>query len=199
MTGTGSQIGGLVGFNGGAVTGSTATGNVGGPGTEVGGLIGWNDGNATNVSNSGAFGSINDPSEPSGGGLIGLNTSTGPLTNNTYIDEPAVRAAFLQAARQAATVGNVVATTDTETTANNPPNPPAISGAGTGATNATSSPNVDDNITNEQRQRRRFAQTTPGTRRTGTHHGGNGNFGATIRSIEINGQRYNLQGGQSGH
>jgi hypothetical protein len=105
----------------------------------------------------------------------------------------AAATARLATIRQAASAANVISTTNLETSAVTPPNA-AISSAGTQATTGIAPPKIEDNITVEdQRVRLRTAATTSRPK-TGTGGRGAG-FGATIRSIEINGQRYKLQNG----
>ncbi|WNL33232.1 GLUG motif-containing protein [Arcobacter cryaerophilus gv. pseudocryaerophilus] len=62
-----NSTGGLVGYNGGTISNSYATGSVNGN-SEVGGLVGYNDGT---ISNSYATGSVNG--DYSIGGLVGFN------------------------------------------------------------------------------------------------------------------------------
>ena len=72
VTGTGSSVGGLVGFNrGGAVTASYSTGPVSSTSNTavVGGLAGWNTGSVTASFSTGAVSASAD----NVGGLIGLN------------------------------------------------------------------------------------------------------------------------------
>ncbi|WP_020175956.1 filamentous hemagglutinin N-terminal domain-containing protein [Methyloferula stellata] len=111
----------------------------------------------------------------------------------------AVQAAAAQRAalQQGSGAAQAIGTTDTQTSAGNPPTP-AISKAGTAAVAAIAPAKIEDNFPNvpsaatpvpkeERRERRRVANT-------GTHHhtGGSGG-GATLRSIEINGQRFDLE------
>ena len=72
-----TYLGGLVGFNGGAVTNSYNTGSVSGTGNYVGGLVGRNAGA---VGGSYGAGSVSGSSYV--GGLVGYNTSTGTLSNS---------------------------------------------------------------------------------------------------------------------
>jgi hypothetical protein len=82
------------------------------------------------------------------------------------------------------------------------PPDPALSGAGTQATTSATSAKIDDNVkkiedavkAEEQRERRRVAAATTTVRRSRAVGGGAG-LGATIRSIDIDGQRFDLQGG----
>ena len=112
VTGTGNNVGGLVGYNyaGGTVGNSTAsisnsyaTGSVSGTGTNVGGLVGYNFGggsigigNAANISNSYATGHVSGLSNV--GGLVGNlsgsyygtasisnSYATGSVSGNSYV------------------------------------------------------------------------------------------------------------------
>ncbi|MBR1087751.1 hypothetical protein JQ621_09765 [Bradyrhizobium manausense] len=102
-------------------------------------------------------------------------------------------------AQQAATAANVIGTTDTQTSALTPPTP-ALSRRGRRRSTPSRPPAVENNLKTiennikieEQRRRRRLATTT-GTRQGSGRRGGN--FGATIRSIDVDGQRFNLQNG----
>ncbi len=110
----------------------------------------------------------------------------------------AAQAAALQASalQQATGAANVIGTTNTQTSADTPPS--SISAkAGTKAVAAIAAPSIEDNLTIAQpapppaptveRRKVRHAATT------GQHRGhGGGVYGATIRSIDVNGQHYNL-------
>jgi PGF-pre-PGF domain-containing protein len=77
-----ARVGGLVGWNyGGTVTNSYATGDVTGSVNVVGGLVGSNDGT---VANSYATGTVTATvtGDDYIGGLIGLNTGSGTVTNS---------------------------------------------------------------------------------------------------------------------
>jgi filamentous hemagglutinin family protein len=88
-TGSGQEIGGLLGVNqGGSVTGSYASGSVtASAASDVGGLVGWNDGT---ISESYAAGSVTG--YDSVGGLIGVNEAsavdtyeTGAVSGNSIV------------------------------------------------------------------------------------------------------------------
>jgi filamentous hemagglutinin family protein len=206
----------------GKITGSLSTGDVNGA-TNTGGLVGINSGI---VDSSNATGSVNHGNGPEGlfGSNAFTNagiTHNGTVTNSFYHDVKAearaaqqaaealaaqqaaeARAAQQAAAQAAARTGNVIAS-DAATLAATSPDP-AISTAGTQATTSASSSRleenaktIDDNIKAEEKQlraRRQAAATT--TRSVGAGRRGPG-YGATIRSIDVDGQRYNLQDGGS--
>ena len=84
-----SDVGGLVGYNAGTVTKSSANGSIDGSG-DVGGLVGWNAVGGT-VSDSSATGSV-DGSNQNVGGLVGFNAgtvtesaTTGDVSGNTDV------------------------------------------------------------------------------------------------------------------
>jgi len=196
------------------VQGDTAFGNASGS-ENVGALIGLNNNGGTgqvSVINNSAFGaSIVDGKDT--GNLIGLDEgSTG--NNNTYEDLPAQRAAAAKQAAQnaaaAAAAATVIATTNTAMTADSPPKA-SMSTGGTQAVYSAAAPKFDDNAdinapvpappaatgpAPERRTRRAAADTTSGAHREsrgGGAGGGGGGFGASIRSIEINGQHFDLE------
>ena len=116
----------------------------------------------------------------------------------------AAKAAAAQAAsvRQAVSTANVAAT-DAQTAALTPPTS-EMSTAGTKAVNSVASPAVEDNLNtiesdikaeDQRRRRRQLATTASGNHQHTGHRGGN--FGATIRSIDVDGQRFNLGNGAS--
>jgi len=156
-----------------------------------------------------------DPGKVNGGGGL-TNTQfkdvqfyANGTINQVLADRAAAAAAAAQFAAQAAAAAaaaNVIATTNVQKSATTPPSA-AMSTAGTQATSATASPTIADKITvtvptpaeerraiEEQRERRRAATTTmPRTPSQGGAGSRGPGFGATIRSIEIDGQRYDLQ------
>ncbi|SDA89173.1 The GLUG motif-containing protein, partial [Algoriphagus alkaliphilus] len=79
-------IGGLAGFNGGAISNSYATGSVTGAGSSVGGLVGYNGGS---VNKSYAIGQVTGAVNP--GGLIGENDG-GTVVNSFWDTETSDRA-----------------------------------------------------------------------------------------------------------
>ena len=136
--------------------------------------------------------------------------STQQTDAQTAAAQAAQAAETAAAGAQAATVA---ATTGTAMAAAGAPSA-AQSTAGTTAVASLGGPQIDDNIrietpapppaakaetptnrapSEEQLQRRRVAATT--TARKAHAGSGGANFGATIRSIEIDGQRFDLQGG----
>ncbi|MCZ0734494.1 MBG domain-containing protein [Phreatobacter sp. AB_2022a] len=107
--GNGDKIGGLVGYNGGNITGSYASGNVWAYGGLAGGLVGQNNGSITQAyatgsvygytgvgglvgGNSGpitqayATGAVSASYMPQTGGLIGYDVSSGSNVTNSYWD-----------------------------------------------------------------------------------------------------------------
>jgi hypothetical protein len=129
------------------------------------------------------------------------------VANGTINQVLADRAAAAQAqgvaqaasVRQAASAANVAAT-DAQTSALNPPTSD-LSAAGTRAVDARVPPTLGQNFKNietdvksedkQQERRRRLAATTT------SHHTSHrsGNPGASIRTIDVDGQRFNLQNG----
>ena len=80
VTGTGSPVGGLVGWNNGPISSSHATGDVSGS-AYVGGLVGENSGavGVNRISGSTAAGAVTSDGSPVGG-LVGYNT--GPISSS---------------------------------------------------------------------------------------------------------------------
>ena len=79
VSGTGADIGGLVGFNnfGASIAQSYSTGTVTGPGSHMGGLLGFNNSGAT-VSQSFASGAVSSGGSDSGG-LVGFNNANATI------------------------------------------------------------------------------------------------------------------------
>jgi hypothetical protein len=212
-----SNIGGGVGHNDGSIAGLQAYGNVNGF-SDVGGLVGSNYGD---VSDSTASGTVKGKSNVSG--LVGGNV--GAVAGSTYND-PAAAAQAAQAAMAATRAGNVIATSDTTMTAATPPNG-SQSAAGARKTAAIAGPKIDDNLTikeptgpsvstggghgvrsgapartrdesqSEEKEppaRRHAAASEP--RKAASRAKGAG-YGAAIRSIEVDGQRFNLEDNSS--
>ena len=73
VTGTGINLGGLVGWNDGPISDSHARGSVQGA-LESGGLVGWN---SSSITDSSASGDVGDAASSGGtsGGLVGVNSS----------------------------------------------------------------------------------------------------------------------------
>ena len=213
-TDTSGYAGGLVGDNfGGIIKNSSSSGDVFGVGT-LGGLAGLNTGS---IDGSTATGQVNGGT----GTLVGTDTfinrfthkiTRGTETNSTYHDvkaETAARAAAEVAARAAAAAQTAQAASRAANTAASnaatsavTPSDPAASAAGTQATTSATSAKIDDNVkkiedtvkAEEQHERRRVA-AAPTTVRRGRAGGGGAGLGATIRSIDVDGQRFDLQGG----
>lgn len=222
VTGYGA-IGGFAGANGGTLDSVVAYADVTSLGAmsngyvAVGALVGDNR-NIGNyhgkIYNSYGYGSGAD-------GLTGLNSGT--VTNSTYRDlkaearqaaaeaaarQAAAEAAARQAAAEAAALraaidaagrtGSVIATVGVSESAATPTGA-AVSAAGAAAVEGAS-PTVEDHITIDGTTPARQTQTReqrPGrgaaaasARRRG---GAGGGYGATIRSIEVDGQRFDLQ------
>ncbi len=207
------DVGGFAGYNEGVLRGVSASGDVSGT-TNVGGLVGWENG-VGSVINSFATGSVNGPN---GGELLGNNTSTGTVTDSNYHDvkaearakaaaeaaaqkaaaekaaaqaAAAQKAAIQQAAVQAANAIAANAATEATTSPN-----AATSTAGTQS--AALAPKVDDNLKIEapapsapaelERARRRAAAAI---HKPAAPKGAG--YGATIRSIDVDGQHFDLR------
>ena len=82
VSGTGERVGGLVGWNEGAINNSYATGSVFGAGEGIGGLVGI-QGNNISIRNSYATGSVFGTGE-SVGGLVGEQSSNSSIVNSYY-------------------------------------------------------------------------------------------------------------------
>ena len=82
VTGTGSSVGGLVGWSAGSssINNSYATGDVTGAGVNVGGLLGYSDSSSTTISSSYATGDVSGTSRV--GGLLGLSNDS--KISNSY-------------------------------------------------------------------------------------------------------------------
>lgn len=199
-----SNVGGIAGFNyningvgNASIIGSTFTGTVFG-GSNVGGLVGNNEGAVSNSTFSGEGNAV--------GNGTGSVTGVTRLDNRRSDANAAARTAqAAQTARAATRAANVIAT-EAKTASATPPKP-AISTAGRQATDAVASAKIDDNVeveepaqpsasTEQPRPRRHAAAAT--ARSAGSKPKGAG-YGATIRSIDVDGQRYELQDKGSGH
>ena len=138
---------------------------------------------------------------------------TPPNTSVATNQQTDAQTAAAQTAAAGARAATVAATTGTAMAAAGAPSA-AQSTAGTTAVASLGGPQIDDNIrietpapppaakaetptnrapSEEQLQRRRVAAAA--TARKAHAGSGGANFGATIRSIEIDGQRFDLQGG----
>ncbi len=84
VTGTGYNVGGLIGNSSGSVSNSYATGAVTGTGNNVGGLIGYAYGASVSVSNSYATGAVTGTSYSVGGLIGGLTGSSSGSVSNSY-------------------------------------------------------------------------------------------------------------------
>ncbi|MFG1343516.1 GLUG motif-containing protein [Xanthobacter autotrophicus DSM 431] len=186
VTGNGNvyEIGGLVGTNitvqgegGGGVSNSTASGNV--AGHDAGGLVGAQGGDPSTVTNSSSSGAVNG---------VGGTPAVQPWQ------------AAVTAVQSAANAAMVSATTGAQATANNPPSAVQAK-AGSAATAALSGPSVASHIDDraapppatslreleEARRKRASAQQArPAVARQP-------GFGGTIRSIDVDGQHFDLE------
>jgi filamentous hemagglutinin family protein len=209
-TGGASSTGGLVGSNAGSITNSFFTGQVRGPSGLTGGIAGatFNGGSITNSwydgSKNPGLGLTNSlsccsPAIVNGGGALTSDQAKDIqfYANGTINQVLAARAAFQQFSASAAQAGNTITNT-TQTFTNNPPDP-KVSTAGTQATMDTKSDTIEDNLNSESERNRRRSNTS----RTASRQGGGarrgGNFGATIRSINVEGQRFNLRNNTPGN
>lgn len=202
-----NQVGGLVGANSGSVNNALASGDVFGT-SAVGGLIGLNGSTQLSigtVSNSIATGTVNG----GGGSLIGSNTSTGAVTDNSYRDvkaeaRAAARAATQRAAAQrtAAAAGNVISSA-AEVSATKHRNAAASTAAGKAAVaSANSSADIEDKLTGQESAQTSLpAARAPARIASSANAGGarraqapspGAHYRARIRSIEIDGQHFDL-------
>ncbi|MFZ0033475.1 MAG: GLUG motif-containing protein, partial [Sedimentisphaerales bacterium] len=79
------DVGGLVGQNDGSISNCYATGNVSGYYYYIGGLVGWNNGSISNCySSTGTVSSV--CGDNSVGGLVGLNSGSGSISNCHSMD-----------------------------------------------------------------------------------------------------------------
>ncbi|ACK51586.1 filamentous hemeagglutinin family outer membrane protein [Methylocella silvestris BL2] len=203
-----SEIGALVGMNlddiangFGGIDHSTASGTV--TGNDAGGLFGA--GNLQAVSDSVFTGSVNGVG-PAADAAAAAQARAQTAAEQATADEDARQiAAIAQAAASSATV---VATTDAEESAT-PPNPVKATAAGKRATAAIAGPKTEDNVKVEQPAPRvasteetsaASSEPAPSHRKAETRtaqksavKGKGAGFGAAIRSIDIDGQHYDLQ------
>ena len=217
VTGTGvanpnGGVGSFAGTNIGSIADLYATGAVAGPGTSTGGFVGISFGYGNTITNS-YFNSAVNPGfgmgstgylDPiiGGGGLTGQQLAdikfyANGTINQVLADRAVAAEAQAALAQRASSTANVIATTDAQTSALTPPTS-TLATAGTKAVDAVAPPAVEDNLQNiesnireEERHHHRRLATT------GSHHQGNGhrggNFGATIRAIDVDGQRFDLR------
>jgi hypothetical protein len=216
-------VGGFIGTTAGSITDSYATGVVTGPGATTGGFAGRSFAGAS-ITNS-FFNSDANPGlgigSPSysgaisgGGGLSGqqlvdIQFYANGTINQVLADRAANAAAAQQAAaarqaliRQGARTASAV-TNNVQTSSVTPPDP-SLSKAGALAAQSVQSAAVEESVKSfddaakaddkrqeRERERRRTAQAG----RHGRASGNGGGLGATIRSIDVNGQRFNLENG----
>lgn len=217
-------VGSFAGTNSGSIADSYATGAVTGPGTTTGGFAGRSFGAASSITNS-FFNSDANPGlemgSPSysgpingGGGLSGKQlTDIKFYANGTINQVLADRAANAATAQQAAAARQTLiqqgartasaVTNNVQTSSVTPPDP-SLSKAGASAAQSVQSAAVEESVKSfddaakaddkrqeRERERRRTAQAG----RHGRAGGNGGGLGATIRSIDVNGQRFNLENG----
>jgi filamentous hemagglutinin family protein len=214
VTGDLGGIGGVAGVNDGTIVDSYFAGRISGSGN-VGGVVGRSSiGNVTNsffnASLNPGLGAIGTP--PPNIRNQATNTGSKGLTNaqfkdiQSYVNRTvnqvlAARAAGAQAAaaRQATIQQGISAAnvneTSAQTAAASPPNG-ASSAAGRKAATNPASQEVGDTIRSIEEQAR-TAERRARQRALAGQRSGPG-FGATIRSIEINGERFDLQRGAPG-
>lgn len=200
-----SSCGGVVGQNDAAQAGNNTGGTV--ANSNNNGLVTGNN-DATTSSTIGS----NLNTAP---GAVSNVTGTGFVSTPTSRAQVAVQAAANAAAAQAA-AAQVAAAQQVARTANSISNnavtssltPPdlSMSDAGTRAAKSAKSAAIDGSVksvddavkTDDKRQeyvRERERRRTAQTNRRGREGGGGGGLGATIRSIDVNGQRFDLQNG----
>jgi hypothetical protein len=212
----GAQIGGFAGYNNfGNLAGDISTGDVfvngpnSGPNGNAGGFVGLN-----------FFGTITDSlgtGEVNGQPGKFAGSDTGTITGSTYDDVKAdARAAAAKAAAEAAAQAAADAraaaaqsaqtasrTADTVASNASAPMPPDPS-LGMAGTQATSSPNTDkldaglktikDGAETDDRREHRRVTAAATTQKPRAHRGSGGSdLGATIRSIDVDGQRFDLK------
>jgi filamentous hemagglutinin family protein len=222
--GPNAATGGLVGSNAGSIADSYAAGAVTGPPGLTGGIAGVNFSDPTNpnggsISNS-WYNSDKNPGLPTTNSPSsrqpGLVKGGGGLTNTQFADVQfylngtinqvlADRAAAEAAARAAAQTAQAASrTADTvasnaATSASTAPDP-ALSAAGTSAATSAIAEKIDGSIktikdsVNAEDQRARRRATAAASTPPRSHRGGS-DLGATIRSIDVDGQRFDLQNG----
>ncbi|BGE88059.1 MULTISPECIES: beta strand repeat-containing protein [Methylosinus] len=197
--------GGLVGTNAfGAISNSTASGDVsqGSPDDgRAGGLVGYNYGA---IENSSATGSVTNGSS----GLVGVNDSgSGTVTNSTYRDAKAEARAATQAQatqiQQTALSAANVLTSAAANVSSKPPNPTLSTASGKSAIMAAVTPSVSENMQNVEpaetpppaaRARPRHVLAVAAQKPAVRHGGG---YGSRIRSIEVDGQRFDYNDGKN--
>lgn len=210
VTGIGdvSNIGGFAGISSGAITNSFAGGAVNASGPTVGGFAGGIydntnlSGNTWNIGTTGQANGIGSGPVP---GVTGV-TNPPPVVPPPATDGAAQAARAAEAALAATRAANVIATTNTSMAAAASPSP-SMSAAGTRATAAIAGPKIEDNIVVQEGARPEEKSTPPaaaprksaragggGTaaRKAGAGSGG-ADLGATVRSIEVDGQRFDLE------
>jgi hypothetical protein len=219
-TGANSATGGLAGTNAGSIADSYFSGTVRGPPELTGGIAGvnfnnspdrknTNDGNLShnyyNIDKNPGLPQTNTPSccppgEVNGGG--GLTSAQFKdiqfYLNGTINQVLAARAAAAQTAQAASRTANTVASNAANSAATSPD--PALSATGTPATVSSVAAKIGDNLktiedsvkAEDQRALRRVADAARSRR---GHAGGGAGLGAAIRSIDVDGHRFDLQGG----
>jgi filamentous hemagglutinin family protein len=205
---TGTKDGGVVGGFGGldrsnsSVTHSQAFGNVNGKGGNVGAFFGLAS-RFTIFDGDGAFGEVNGAP----GTFFGINNVDGPnVIDITYRDlkaearKAAADKAAAQRANAAVRTANAVAS-NAAALGSSATDPASASSAGSAAASNPNARGIDGDLktvdekvrAEEVRERRRIASSSRHTRPAeGTGRKGGG-LGATIRSIDVDGQRFDLE------
>jgi filamentous hemagglutinin family protein len=223
MTGTSATgwAGGIAGsMTTGTIKNSSSTGDVSGF-NNVGGVVGQTfSGQSSILSDDHGFGSISCTGTRCGG-TIGNPLGTSTVTNVTQVDAKALalvaaQAAAAEAAAQAAAAAAALqaqgeqgartanaVTNNAQNSSVTPPDP-ALANAGASAAQSVQSAAIEESVKSvddavkaddkrakeeRERERRRTAQSSH--RSQGSKPGSG--LGATIRSIDVNGQRFNLE------
>ncbi len=210
------EVGGIAGYNAGKLDGSssgigtTVTGN-----TDVGGIAGYNAASQSNqvggiVNNSHSSATVIGNDDATTGSDFGHNNNMDPNTVNNSngtgsVSTPtsraqaaAVAAAQVAAVRQAAArTGSTIATTgaDVSSSAAPPATAAAISAMQTTAKLeevGEGIKQVERKVKDDDRRRERERKAASARANRGSGGGGAG-YGATIRSINVDGQRFDLE------
>jgi filamentous hemagglutinin family protein len=222
--GPNASTGGLVGTNGGSIANSYFDGTVSGKALTGGSVgANFNNSGDPNNTTAGSITNSWYDSEKNPGLTVantpaccnpGVVTGGGGLTtaqfadikfylngtiNQVLADRAAAAAAAAQFAQAASRTANTVASNAANSASTAPD--PALSAAGTQATASSVSSKIDDNLKSiddaakaeDQRERRRVATATTARSSHPRARGGAG-LGATIRSIDVDGQRFDLRG-----
>jgi filamentous hemagglutinin family protein len=204
VNGVGGNLGALVGVNGGSIDGSLATGQINGG---TGSLVGSDS--VTNVLGRKTVGTVtrstyHDVKAEAAAAAAALAAAAQAAAAKAAAAQAAqAAAARAAAAAQTAQAGSRAANTVASNAANSAATSPdpALSAAGTQATFSSAAAKIGDNVkiiedsvkAEDQRALRRVADAAKSRR---GHAGGSGaGLGAAIRSIDVDGHRFDLQGG----